>query len=90
MLWTVFVILLALWLLGLTTSDTAGGFIHILVFVGVAVVLKKVIQDRRILQPGRSFFRAPVRPLTFWWLFLSLIAMAAYASAQTPSVPSAR
>jgi hypothetical protein len=47
MLWTVFVILLTLWLLGLTTPDTAGGFIHILVFVGVAVVLKKVIQDRR-------------------------------------------
>jgi hypothetical protein len=47
MLWTVFVVLLALWLLGLPTSDTAGEFIHILVFVGVAVVLKKVIQDRR-------------------------------------------
>jgi hypothetical protein len=47
MLWTVFLVLLGSWLLGLPRSDTAGGFIHILVFVGVAVVLKKVIEDRR-------------------------------------------
>ena len=47
MLRTVFVVLLALWLWGLPTSDTAGGFINILIFVGVAVVLKKVIRDRR-------------------------------------------
>ena len=47
MLWPLFVLLLALWLLGIVTSDISGGFIHILVFVGVAVFLKKVIQDRR-------------------------------------------
>ena len=47
MLWTVFMVLLALWLWGLSTSDTAGGFTHVLILVGVAVVLKKVIQDRR-------------------------------------------
>lgn len=47
MFWTVMVVLFALCLLGLPTSDTASGFIPILVFVGIAVVLKKVIQDRR-------------------------------------------
>ena len=45
--WTVLAVLLALWPLGIATSGTAGGFIHIVVFVGVAVVLKKVLQDRR-------------------------------------------
>lgn len=47
MLWAVFVVLLVLWLLGLATSDMGDGFIHILIFVALAVVLKKVIQDRR-------------------------------------------
>ena len=41
--------------------------------------------DRGILQAGRSFFRAAVQRLTFWWLFLFLIAMAASVSAQTTS-----
>ena len=46
-------------------------------------------QDPRILQVGRSFSCGVVRPLTFWWLFLSLIALAASTSAQTASpVPS--
>jgi hypothetical protein len=49
MLWIVFGVLLALSLLGLPTSDTAGGFIPVLVLVGVAIVFKKVIQDRRSL-----------------------------------------
>ena len=37
MLWTIFVILLVLWLLGLVTSYTLGGFIHILLVVAIAV-----------------------------------------------------
>ena len=49
MLWTIFVILLVLWLLGVVTSYTMGGFIHILLVVAVAVVLINVIQGRRVV-----------------------------------------
>jgi hypothetical protein len=47
MLWTIFVILLVLWALGLMTSYTMGGFIHILLVIAVVVVLVQVIQGRR-------------------------------------------
>lgn len=47
LLWTLAVILLILWLLGLVTSYTLGGFIHILLVVAIAVVLIRVIQGRR-------------------------------------------
>ena len=47
MLWTVFAILLILWLLGLMTSHTMGGFIHILLVIAIVVVLVRVIQGRR-------------------------------------------
>ncbi|MBZ5624560.1 MAG: lmo0937 family membrane protein [Acidobacteriia bacterium] len=47
MLWTIFIILLVLWLLGLVTSYTLGGFIHILLVVAIAVVLIQVITGRR-------------------------------------------
>jgi Family of unknown function (DUF5670) len=47
MLWTIFVILLVLWLLGMVTSYTMGGFIHILLVVAIVVVLIRVIQGRR-------------------------------------------
>ena len=47
MLWTLFVILLVLWLLGLVTSYTFGGFIHILLIVAIAVVLIELIGGRR-------------------------------------------
>ncbi len=47
MLWTIFVVLLALWLLGLVTSYTLGGFIHILLLVAIAVILIRIIQGRR-------------------------------------------
>jgi hypothetical protein len=49
MLWTLFVILLVLWLLGLITSYTMGGFIHILLVVAVAVLLIQVITGRRVV-----------------------------------------
>jgi hypothetical protein len=49
MLWTIFVILLILWGLGLMTSYTMGGFIHILLVVAIVVVLIQVIQGRRRL-----------------------------------------
>ena len=47
MLWTIFVILLALWLLGMVTSYTLGGFIHILLIAAIAAVLIRVIQGRK-------------------------------------------
>ncbi len=49
MLWTIFVILLVLWLLGMVTSYTLGGFIHILLVIAVVVVIIRVIQGRRPL-----------------------------------------
>jgi hypothetical protein len=48
MLWTIFVILLVLWALGLVTSYTMGGFIHILLVVALVVLVIRVIQGRRI------------------------------------------
>jgi len=48
MLWTVAVILIILWLLGLVTSYTMGGFIHILLVIAIVVVLVNVIQGRRM------------------------------------------
>jgi hypothetical protein len=47
MLWTIFVILLVLWLLGMITSYTMGGFIHILLVIAIAVVLINLITGRR-------------------------------------------
>ncbi len=47
MLWTIFVILLILWLLGIVTSYTLGGFIHLLLVLAIVVVLIRVIQGRR-------------------------------------------
>ncbi len=47
MLWTIFVILLVLWLLGVVTSYTLGGFIHILLILAIVVVLIRVMQGRR-------------------------------------------
>ncbi len=47
MLWTIFVILLVLWLLGVVTSYTLGGFIHILLIVALAVLLIQRISGRR-------------------------------------------
>ena len=46
MLWTIFVLLLVLWLLGMVTSYTLGGFIHILLFLAIASVLIRIIQGR--------------------------------------------
>jgi hypothetical protein len=47
MLWTIFVILLILWLLGMVSGSTLGGFIHLLLILAVVVVLIRVIQGRR-------------------------------------------
>ena len=47
MLWTIFVVLLVLWLLGLVTSYTLGGFIHILLVVAVAILLIQLLTGRR-------------------------------------------
>lgn len=49
MLYTIALVLLVLWLLGLVTSYTLGGFIHILLVVAIVVVLLRVIQGRKPL-----------------------------------------
>ena len=46
MLWTIFVILVILWLLGMVSGYTIGGFIHILLIIAIVVVLIRVIQGR--------------------------------------------
>ena len=48
MLWTLAVILMILWLLGLVSSYTMGGFIHVLLVIAIVVVLIRIIQGRRI------------------------------------------
>jgi hypothetical protein len=48
MLITLFIILLALWLLGLITSYTFGGFIHILLIVAIVVLVIRLFQGRRL------------------------------------------
>jgi hypothetical protein len=47
MLWTIAVVLVVLWLLGLVSSYTMGGFIHILLVLAIVVVLVNLIQGRR-------------------------------------------
>ena len=47
MLWTIFVILLILWLLGLVSSYTLGGYIHILLVIAVVVLLINLVNGRR-------------------------------------------
>jgi len=46
MLWTIAVILLILWLLGMISSSTLGGFIHLLLVIAIIVVLIRIIQGR--------------------------------------------
>ena len=48
-MWTIAVLLIVLWGLGLVTSYTMGGFIHVLLVVAVIVVLVRIIQGRRAL-----------------------------------------
>jgi len=47
MLWTIFVILLVLWLLGIVSSYTLGGFIHLLLVIALVVLLIQLISGRR-------------------------------------------
>jgi hypothetical protein len=47
MLWTIFVILLVLWLLGLVSAYTMGGFIHILLIIAIAVLCIQLFTGRR-------------------------------------------
>ncbi len=49
MLWTIFVVLLVLWLLGVVTSYTLGGFIHVLLVVALVAMLIQLIQGRRVI-----------------------------------------
>jgi hypothetical protein len=47
MLWTIFVILVILWLLGLVSGYTIGGFIHVLLVIAIVVVLIRIIRGRK-------------------------------------------
>ena len=49
MLWAIAVILLILWLLGILSSHTMGGFIHVLIVVAIVMVLVRIIQGRRAM-----------------------------------------
>lgn len=49
MLWTIVVILLVLWLLGIVSSYTVGGFIHLLLVLAVIIIVVNLIQGRRPL-----------------------------------------
>jgi len=49
MLWTIAVVLIVLWLLGLVTSYTLGGFIHVLLVIAIIVVILRLIQGRRVV-----------------------------------------
>jgi len=49
MLWTIAVILIVLWLLGLVSSYTMGGFIHVLLVIAIVVILIRIIQGRKVL-----------------------------------------
>ena len=49
MLWTICVILAVMWLLGMVSSYTMGGLLHVLLFLAIAVVLINVIQGRRAI-----------------------------------------
>lgn len=49
MLWTICLVLIVLWLLGIVTSYTMGGLIHILLIIAIIVLLVRVIQGRKML-----------------------------------------
>jgi hypothetical protein len=49
MLWTIFAILLILWLLGMVSSYTLGGFLHILLVLALIVAVISIIQGRRVI-----------------------------------------
>ena len=48
MLWTIFVIFLIMWALGLVTSYTMGGFVHILLVIALVVLMINLVQGRRV------------------------------------------
>ena len=49
MLWTLILVLVVLWALGMVTSTTMGGFIHILLVIAIVVVIFRLIQGRRVV-----------------------------------------
>ena len=61
MLWTIFVVLLVLWLLGIVSSYTMGGFIHILLVLALVVLVIQLISGRRAAlsaQPAHHAFQS--------------------------------
>ena len=74
MLWTILVVLCVLWLLGMVTSYTLGGFIHILLLVALAILVINLIQGRR---PSFSNERKVMKPIM--WVGILLIVLGGLA-----------
>ena len=49
MLWTIFLVLLVLWMIGVVSSYTIGGFVHVLLVLAVVALLVQLIQGRRVV-----------------------------------------
>jgi hypothetical protein len=49
MLWTIFLVLVVLWMLGVVSSYTLGGFIHVLLVLAIVALLVQLIQGRRVV-----------------------------------------
>ena len=50
MLWTTFLLLMALWITGMLTSITLGGFIHMLLVMAVAILIIQIMEDRHVIR----------------------------------------
>ena len=84
MLWTIFVILLVLWLVGLVSSYTLGGFIHILLVIAIVVLIIQLLSGRRALYPNN--FEA-MKPAGIIGIILIVIGISLWcmAGSRTPS-----
>ena len=83
MLWTIFVILLVMWALGLVTSYTLGGFVHILLVIALVILVVNLVQGRRIQQAFRLCDEARnlmrINPITLVGIALIVLGIVAFA-----------
>lgn len=77
MLETIAIILLVLWAVGLVSSYTMGGMIHILLVIAVVVVLLRVIQGRRLQNPSRFAHEKACTPFKVQAFFVGVISVVA-------------
>ena len=76
MLWTIFVILLVLWLLGLVSSYTLGGFIHILLVIAIVVLILQLISGRRAYNVSNVEAMKPAGIIGIILIVIGIIALA--------------